>query len=312
MGSGYSCAPVSVYSVRDAARILKVSPSRLRYWKRTALVRPRAGEQTGFEFQDLVCVRAVLTLLDHGVPLQRIRQSIEILREHVPELEEPLRALRVWGQSPQRVVVRHEGHLLEPDGQVVLDFGDAGEGEPAVAALRPGKAAPPDPDPAGSDGATEELGALDWFEIGCGLDSDAETYDKAIAAYRNAVQIDPDFADAHCNLGAALYNKGDRGRARGCFERSLEIDPQHVEAHFNLANLLEEAGEAGEALGHYLAALRGDPLYADLHINLALLYEKLGEPGKGREHWRRYLQIEPTGPLADVARQRVGKEPPRL
>jgi tetratricopeptide (TPR) repeat protein len=293
-----------VYSVRDAARILKVKPARLRYWKRTRLVRSadegdEASPEGGFEFQDLVCVRAVLALLEGGVPLQRIRQSVDILRESVPELQEPLSALRLWGETNKRVVVRHDGRLLEPDGQLVLEFdgadADAASGE--VAPL-PRPQAAPDPE-------AVEIGALDWFEIGCGLDSDASTYERAILAYRNAVALDPDFADAHCNLGAALYNDGDRREARACFERCLELQPAHVEARFNLANLLDEEGEMGPALEHYLAALRGDPFYADLHINLALLYEKLGRPEDGRQHWRRYLQIEPSGALADVARQRL-------
>ena len=56
---------MSAYSLRDAARILKVKPSRLRYWKRTRLVRSRDGDAdaSGFDFQDLVSVKAVLALL---------------------------------------------------------------------------------------------------------------------------------------------------------------------------------------------------------------------------------------------------------
>ena len=303
------------YSVKDAARILKVTPSRLRYWKRTRLVRSRADEgelagATGFDFQDLVSVKAVLALLDNGVPLQRIRQSIETLRDQVPELEQPLSALHVWGEAPRRVVVRHEGRLLEPDGQFVLEFESerASPDENDVAPFR----LQPDGEPVSQtvklhDAGVENgasLSALDWFEVGCGLDSDSGTYSKAIAAYRNAVAVDPDFADAHCNLGAALYNKGDRKEARGSFERCLELQPRHVEGHFNVANLLEEEGEAKGALEHYERALEGDPSYADLHINLALLYEKLEQPERGRDHWRRYLQIEPEGALAEIARER--------
>jgi len=306
---------VSAYTLRDAARILKVKPSRLRYWKRTRLVRARDDQPdaSGFDFQDLVSVKAVLALLEHGVPLQRIRQSIEILREHVPELGEPLSALRVWGQAPRRVVVRHDGRLLEPDGQLVLEFSSAADASPghAIAAF-PSEAFARAP--ALHDAGVESpaaLGALDWFEVGCGLDSEPKTYDKAIAAYRNAIALDAEFADAHCNLGAALYNKGDRVEARACFERCLELRPGHVEGHFNLANLLEEEGDSGSALAHYLRALDRDPFYADLHINLALLYEKLGRNAKGLEHWKRYLQIEPEGALAEIAeiaRQRLRQE----
>jgi len=267
-------------------------------------------DETGFEFQDLVYVRAVLALLDGGVPLQRIRQSVEILREQVPELDEPLSALRIWGEARKRVVVRHEGRLLETDGQFVLEFDELseGQGEADVSALpRPAASGAPAGGEVGDfSGASDgEHAALDWFEIGCGLDSDSATYERAITAYRNAVALDPQFADAHCNLGAALYNKGDRAEAQSCFEACLELHGDHVEALFNLANLLDEDGESGPALEYYLAALRGDPLYADLHINLALLYEKLGRKREGRDHWRRYLQIEPKGALAEIARQRM-------
>ena len=123
-------------------------------------------------------------------------------------------------------------------------------------------------------------------------------------------EIDPTFADAHCNLGAVLYNSGAPEAARRCFERCLEIDSRHVEAHFNLANLLEEAGCDEMAMSHYRQALRSDPFYAELHVNMALLYERLSAPGSGREHWRRYLQLDPMGTWSEVARQRLGKPTP--
>ena len=294
---------MGVYSVRDAARILKVKPARLRYWKRTRLVRSReeADPESGFEFGDLVCVKAVLALLDGGVPLQRIRQSVEILRDQVPELKEPLAALRVSGVAPKRVVVRHEGILLEPDGQLVLEFESSKDGA-NTADVAPITSVQAERAPEEEGGG---LTAMDWFEVGCGLDSDPASYDRAIEAYRNAVRLDPVFADAHCNLGAALYNKGDRAEARSSFNTCLQLQSGHVEARFNLANLFEEEGQQEMALAHYLAALEGDPLYADIHVSLALLYEKLDRVSDGRRHWRRYLQIEPQGPLADIARHRL-------
>ena len=146
--------------------------------------------------------------------------------------------------------------------------------------------------------------SIDWFERGCRLDSDPDTYAEAIDAYQRALVLEPGLADAHCNLGAVLYNLGRRVPARRSFERAVEYDATHLEAHFNLGHLLEEEGEDEVALRHFLAALRIDPLHADLHANLGLLYEKQGLGDKARRHWRRYLQIEPDGPWAEVARQR--------
>ena len=252
---------MSDYSFADTARILDLAPSRLRYWHRTALVTSSAsiGDQPAFGFRDLVCIRTVRELLDRGVPLRRIRRSVEAIREHIPELEGPvLGSLRIWMEDTGRVVIRHAG-------------------------------------------------ALEGFERGCRLDSDPATYADAIDAYRDAVQADPEFTDAYCNLGTVHYNRGERELARVCYERALGLEPSHVEANFNLANLLEELGEDESALHHYKAAMAVDPCYADLQLNLALLYEKLGLPRRAREHWRRYLQLSPAGNWADVARQRLEK-----
>lgn len=290
------------FSLGDAARILKVSPGRLRYWRRTALVRVRpsleAEAPSALEFRDLVCLKAVLGLIEQGIPLRRIRLSVEALRDRMPELEDPLGQLRLWAEGSPRVVVHHDGALLEPDGQLMLDFRAPAPAEPEVAPIERARA----------DGDDPRERALEAFERGCELDSDAATYEEATRAYQAAIEADPGFADAHCNLGAVLYNRGDRERARGCFERCLEIDKAHVEAHFNLANLLEEAGHGEQALRHYRDALDADPLYADIHVNLALLYEKMALARRAGEHWRRYLQLDPQGAWAEIARQRLSPE----
>ncbi len=314
---------MSTYSLNDAANILKVSPRRLRHWKRTALAHSLAGTgATGeagedareidapirptiaadepvadipadamrpdFDFRDLVCVRAMLALVDRGISVRRIGRAVSVLQENIPDLDDPLAALRLWSDGSGRIVVEHEGVLIEPEGQMVLDFGEA---EAA--------AATPAPLAARSETATEFTSDADrvmaLFERGCSLDSDPATYDEARRVYEECVEPDPNFADAHCNLGAVLYNAGSREPARRAFERCLELNERHVEGHFNLANLLEEGGCDEMALAHYRSALRADPFYAELHINMALLYERLAQTKVALDHWRRYPQLDPGG-----------------
>jgi tetratricopeptide (TPR) repeat protein len=193
------------------------------------------------------------------------------------------------------VLVAHEGVLLEPSGQLVLDFRP-----PADDAV----ATPLGPEPEG-----DAASALAWFERGCAADSEPRRFGEAIAAYQRALELDPGLADAHCNLGTVFYNQGRRAESRICFERGLALAPQHLEAHFNLANVLEEESRNGGALRHYKDALRIDPFFADARLNLALLYEKLGLRRTARVHWRRYLQLEPEGPWADVARKHLAEAP---
>ncbi len=265
------------------------------------LVRPAhgQGEAASFDFRDLLSLRALVALLDRGVSMRRIRRSVERVRERWPELERPLGALQLQEGTAERLVVRHAGSLLDPDGQLLLDFADGdAEGRP-VAEL---PAAP----------GTGPTTALEWFERGCQLDVESTTLPEAIEAYRRAIELEPTLADAHCNLGTAHYNRGERDLARTAYEAALEQYAAHREANFNLANLLEEAGRREAAIHHYKRAVAADPCFADAHLNLALLYEKIGIPRRGRDHWRRYLQLAPEGTWAEVARQRLreGKETP--
>lgn len=285
---------MTAYTLGDVARICGVSPRRLRYWERTALLAPVAapdaseGTQTAFDFRGLVTVRAIVDLLERGVPLQRIRSSVAAVRARLPDCE-PLPSLRAWGERG-RIAVRHDGVLMEPDGQLVLEW-STGAGVEDLAASR-------------SDERTREL-ALHWFERGCELDSTRQTYEQAATAYLRAIEADPDFADAHCNLGSVYFNQDRREEARACFERAVSLRAGHVEANLNLGTLREDDGAHESALRHYRAALETDPLFPDTHVSLALVYEKLGLPRTGRAHWRRYLMLDPTGTWADLARRRL-------
>lgn len=285
------------YSLREAATFFGISPARLRSWERSSLVRPRSelAAQVPFGFRDLVCIKAILVLLDHGVPLRRIRRTVEEVRERIPELDASVAQLRVWMDGSDRVVVRHGDALYESSGQMVIDFALAAARPEDVASL-PARTAP---------GTTDPESALEWFERGCRLDAAPATLDEAAAAYQRAIDADPDFADAHCNLGAIHHQRGAADTARGHYESALRCDPAHVEANLNLAALLEEAERLEAALAHYKAALRADPMHTDAHLATALLYEKLGLRRRAREHWRRYLQWSPAGAWAEVARKRV-------
>lgn len=254
------------------------------------MVAPSADDetQTAFDFSGLVTVRTIVGLLEGGVPLQRIRSSVEAMRERIPEFE-PLPAMRAWGDGG-RVVVRHEGVLMQPDGQLVLEL-SPGAG---VASLDAGRA-----------GERARRIALEWFERGCELDGERATFAEAAEAYQKAIEADPEFADAHCNLGSVRFNQDRKELARQCFERAVELVPGHVEANLNLGTLREDDGASEAALRHYRAALETDPLFPDVHVSLALVYEKLELPRTARAHWRRYLMLDPAGVWADLARRRI-------
>jgi len=57
---------------------------------------------------------------------------------------------------------------------------------------------------------------------------------RAASVFRELVRRDPNFAEAHNNLGLVLLQAGDLRRADSDF-LSLALKPLYAEAHYNLA-----------------------------------------------------------------------------
>jgi tetratricopeptide (TPR) repeat protein len=55
--------------------------------------------------------------------------------------------------------------------------------------------------------------------------------------WEQALRINPEYADAHYNLGMALENTGNVREAMLHYEQALRIKPDHVDAQNGLARL---------------------------------------------------------------------------
>ena len=113
-------------------------------------------------------------------------------------------------------------------------------------------------------------------------------YDAAIDAYRKAIALRPDYADAYGNLGNALAVRGDflGGRKAVCLT-SIKLQPSVV-AFNNLGNVLRELGEIDESIEFYRQALAMNQEEPRSHWNLAislLLNGKLRQ-GFDEYEWR--------------------------
>ena len=117
--------------------------------------------------------------------------------------------------------------------------------------------------------------------------------DEAIAHYRKALEIKPDYADAHNNLGSALAGTAGSTRRSSSTSKALEIKPDFAEAHNNLGTALAGCRRVDEAIAHYQKALEIKPEYADAHNNLGLALAMRGRFDEAIAHCRKALEIEP-------------------
>ncbi len=78
--------------------------------------------------------------------------------------------------------------------------------------------------------------------------------------------------EALLRKGASFYDKGMIDKAIGAFKEVLEIDPEESEAHYNLGNAYADKGMFDEAITMYKNAIGNDPEFTDAYLNLGMLY----------------------------------------
>lgn len=102
-------------------------------------------------------------------------------------------------------------------------------------------------------------------------------YDEAVAEYRRALLLCPDFPDLHLHLAVTLSEGGDRQAAVLALRDALRINPRYVEGRLLLGAELYALGERDEARAEWEKALSLDPRNQRAPIYLHLLQQP--EPG---------------------------------
>lgn len=277
-------AAAQVFRTTEVARILSVSPIRVRTMVRAGLCRPgRHGRAFEFSFQDLVLLRAAHGLSKAGVPARRVKTAMSQLTRELPS-DRPLSGIRIFADG-RRVAVREGHRAWHPDsGQqlFVFDVDDLAEKSRVVLSAAKRKAA----DEACARGGPS---ATDWFDRGVGLEN--EDPEGAREAYQRAIDIDPEMSDAYVNLGRLLHEAGDLDEAIQCYRQALERAPDDPVVHYNFALALEDAGDMSAARMHYHEAVEIDPDFADAHFNLGRLLERIGRRAQALRHLLAYRRL---------------------
>jgi len=288
----------ATFTWREVSRLFDISERRLRDWDRSAFLSPSGhnGRARCYTFQDLVCVRSAKALLEGGLSIQRAKKIVAALKEKLPLGPHPLGKLRIRGDGKNVVVVEDEREYEASSGQLLIDFSVKSIEESIIAELSSHKA------------SRANRTAYEWYLEGCRLDEEPETLGKAEEAYHRAIYLDPNLANAYTNLGNLRYRAGSPEDARILYTKAIEVDVCQPEAHYNLGFLEFEDGDLSHALECFERAVELDPTFADAHFNLAMtLYRLDVEQARRNIHWQRYLELDPQGPWADIARTKLSE-----
>jgi len=305
------------FSTRDAARVLETSEDKVRFYARAGLVEPHHDDEGRlvFDFQDLLLLRTTKGLLDSGVPARHMRRIWASLRRQLaPDM--PLTSIRIYADGRRAVAWDGRAKWRPDSGQFVFEFDGSemalraslpeaagtieGASRPLPMATAPapkevsGQSAsvasstsslmesPASPNRGERELVDESLTASQWFHLACEIEASSPR--EAVQAYHQALEFDPDFADAHVNLGRHYHETRDLEKAEAHYREAIRCAPGDATSHFNLGVLLEDRERRADALTAYERALARDPELADAHYNLGLLCETLGRRAQAMRH----------------------------
>ncbi len=131
-----------------------------------------------------------------------------------------------------------------------------------------------------------------FYYLGICLNADRR-YGEAIEPLKIALDLQPDYVQAHLALGDAFLKQGDTGEARAEYLRALELQPGYAPAHDGLGRLFETMGRDEEAEQQYRKTLEINVAFADAYTHLGDLYLRKERPADAIQLFLKAIATKP-------------------
>ncbi|HZP22407.1 MAG TPA: tetratricopeptide repeat protein [Terriglobales bacterium] len=145
-------------------------------------------------------------------------------------------------------------------------------------------------------------------------DAQAKTkaYQDSIESYQKALAIKPTSAPYHAGLADAYARTGQTEKAVQEYAAAAQADPQNAGAYYyNEGVVFTNTNKSDEAVAAFDKAIQADPNRADSYYlkGQALIAksttkgDKMVAPEGTAEAFQKYLELQPTGKYAEIAKQ---------
>ncbi len=134
---------------------------------------------------------------------------------------------------------------------------------------------------------------LDYFQTAKDYWASGNT-ELAIANFTKALEVDPNLAEAHNQLGIIHAQQGSLDNAILCFQRAIAIEPEYADAHYNLGNALAESGQIEEAIESFELATNMQPDNINAYLNLGVVHSQHEDSEAAAFCYQMALEIDPN------------------
>lgn len=128
---------------------------------------------------------------------------------------------------------------------------------------------------------------------------------NAVKLYREALAFNPNDALLNYKLSVALNGTGDTAGERAALEKAIQIDPDMAIAHNQLGYLDSRDGDPSAAEEHFRHAVRAAPAFTDAWVNLAATLAMQSRFAEAESAVASALQLEPKNAQALQLKQEL-------
>jgi Flp pilus assembly protein TadD len=156
--------------------------------------------------------------------------------------------------------------------------------------------------------AYEEAVALEpgnWgYRLNLGLSQKkAGQPEAALAAFRKAAELNPESYSANKETGEALAKAGQFAEARPFYEKAAALSPDDPDAQYNLGVCLINGGDSEAALPRFQKTVELKPDYAEAYYQIGTISIGQNKPAEARASLEKFLALAPGHEKAGIAKQ---------
>lgn len=130
-------------------------------------------------------------------------------------------------------------------------------------------------------------------------------YGQALAEFRKALAVNPKDAITYNGIGAALRAEKDLPGAIKNWQTAVSLDGKLATAHYNLGTAYEIQKEYDKALGSYKAAVKNDYRLGEAYYRMGLIMERKHRMEEAAEQFKEALRVSGDSEYSEDARQRL-------
>lgn len=131
-----------------------------------------------------------------------------------------------------------------------------------------------------------------WFNLGKDYFNEGK-YKYAIKAYKQTIDIEPDYAKAYYGLGGAYFKLEMYQEAIEAFKQVIKFDPDLLAAHYGLGLAYFQSGMYREAIQANKQAIQINPVNAETHLALGVIYILLNNKDAALKEYEILKDLDP-------------------